>query len=173
MLIAEPFMKDPNFQRSVVLLCDHQYSGTFGITINKQMDEVVGDYIEELSFCTLPIHDGGPVSRDHIHFLHQYPDQIPGGQEIADGIFWGGDFSEMTSFLKKGGAKKIRFYLGYAGWGEEQLENEMKEKSWLVAPATRVLVLNTSTNQIWKEAVKSLGDEYLPIINYPLDPSYN
>lgn len=173
MLIAEPFMKDPNFQRSVVLLCDHQYSGTFGITINKQMEEVVGDYIEELSFCKLPIHDGGPVSRDHIHFLHQYPDRIPGGLEIADGVFWGGDFAVMVNFLKTGGAKKIRFYLGYAGWGEDQLEQEMKDKSWLVVPATRTLVLNTSTDQIWKESVKSLGEEYLPIINYPLDPSYN
>lgn len=173
MLIAEPFMKDPNFQRSVVLLCDHQFSGTFGITINKLMNEVVGDYIEELSFCNLPIHDGGPVSRDHIHFLHQYPNLISGGQEIADGIYWGGDFAEMTNLLKTGGAKKIRFYLGYAGWGEDQLEQEMKEKSWLVVPATRTLVLNTSTDRIWKEAVTSLGDEYLPMINYPLDPSFN
>jgi putative transcriptional regulator len=173
LLIAEPFMKDPNFQRSVVLLCEHQYSGTFGITVNKQMNKVVGDYIEELSFCDLPIHDGGPVSRDHIHFLHQYPDLISGGQEIADGIYWGGEFSELVSLLKTEGQKKIRFYLGYSGWGENQLESEMKEKSWLILPATRALVLSTSTDQIWKEAVKSLGDEYRPIINYPLDPSYN
>ena len=79
----------------------------------------------------------------------------------------------MTTFLKTGGGKKIRFYLGYAGWGDQQLESEMKDKSWLTIAASSSLVLKTSTDQIWKEAVKSLGDEYLPIINYPLDPSYN
>ena len=173
LLIAEPFLKDQNFQRSVILICDHQQSGTFGITINKKTKEVVSDYIEELSFCSLPIHDGGPVSRDHIHFLHQYPEWISGGREIADGIYWGGDFNEMTSFLNKGMGKKIRFYLGYAGWGDQQLENEMKEKSWLTIAASSSLVLNTPTDQVWKEAVKTLGNEYLPIINYPLDPSYN
>ena len=173
LLIAEPFMKDPSFQRSVVLICDHQNSGTFGITINKQTSEVVGDYIEELSFCDLPVYDGGPVSRDHIHFLHQYPELISGGQEIADGIYWGGDFNEMVDLLKTVGEKKIRFYLGYAGWGEQQLEEEMNEKSWLVSPANRNLVLKTSPDKIWKESVRLLGDEYLPIINYPLDPSYN
>jgi putative transcriptional regulator len=173
LLIAEPFLKDQNFQRSVILICDHQQSGTFGITINRQTDEVVSDYIEELSFCSLPIHDGGPVSRDHIHFLHQYPEWITGGQEIADGIYWGGDFNEMTTFLKTGGGKKIRFYLGYAGWGDQQLESEMKDKCWLTIAASSSLVLKTSTDQIWKEAVKTLGDKFLPIINYPLDPSYN
>ena len=79
----------------------------------------------------------------------------------------------MTSFLKKGVGKKIRFYLGYAGWGDQQLENEMKEKSWLTIAASSSLVLNTPSDQVWKEAVKTLGNEFLPIINYPLDPSYN
>lgn len=173
LLIAEPFMKDPKFQRSVILLCGHQASGAFGIMVNKRTDEIVGDYLEELSSCSLPIHDGGPVSRDHIHFLHQYPDFITGGQEIADGIYWGGDFNELVALLKTEGRKNIRFYLGYSGWGEQQLEEEMKEKSWLITSASSALVMETSTDKMWKEAVKSLGDDFRPLINYPLDPSFN
>lgn len=175
LLIAEPFLRDNNFQRSVVLLCDHQLEGSFGITINKQTDDTVGEYIIELASCTIPVFDGGPVSRDHIHFLHQYPESIPGGQYIADGIYWGGDFDSMVNLVKSrnGDGQGIRFYLGYAGWGGEQLEAEMKEKSWLIAPAANSIVFHTSTELMWKESVKMLGNEFLPIINYPLDPSFN
>jgi putative transcriptional regulator len=175
LLIAEPFLKDVNFQRSVVLLCEHQSAGSFGITINKETEDTIGEYIEELAYCKMTVFDGGPVSRDHVHFLHQHPESIPGGQHIANGIFWGGDFKSMVDFMnsRRQESIRVRFFLGYAGWGSDQLETEMKEKSWLIAPASSKLVFHTNTASIWKESVKMLGDAFLPIINYPLDPSFN
>ncbi|GDX44615.1 hypothetical protein LBMAG23_15920 [Bacteroidota bacterium] len=72
-----------------------------------------------------------------------------------------------------GNDSNIRFYLGYSGWGEQQLDEEMDEKSWLTVPATGRLVFFQNKTEIWKEAVRSLGDAYTPILNYPLDPSFN
>ena len=112
---------------------------------------------------------------DTLHFLHQLPEEIPGGQEITKGIFWGGDFDMVLSSLKNEtlDLNKIRFYLGYSGWSNGQLNDEMKEKTWLTVNASRNIVFHQQTDSIWKEAVKSMGGEYNQIINYPIDPQLN
>ncbi|MFM1969613.1 MAG: hypothetical protein RL152_990, partial [Bacteroidota bacterium] len=69
--------------------------------------------------------------------------------------------------------KRIKFIVGYSGWEAGQLEDEMKEKSWLIAPSTKKLIFQEQTQDIWKNAVKLLGEEYRPIINYPKDPTLN
>ena len=118
LLIAEPFMKDRNFQRSVVLMCEHDPSGSFGITINKITKDVLGDYLPNCEHIKAPVFDGGPVGKDHMHFLHQRADLIGGGREVAEGIYWGGDFDTAIEMLTNNEISKneIRFYLGYAGW---------------------------------------------------------
>ncbi len=77
--------------------------------------------------------------------------------------------------LKKGtlDLSKIRFYLGYSGWGEGQLQEELTEKSWLTVNATRKLIFQTETDMIWKEAVKSMGGRFEQLVNYPIDPQLN
>lgn len=174
-LIAEPFLKDPQFQRSVVLICQHEKEGTFGISLNKMLKADLSTFMNDLDDSKIPVFDGGPVGKNEIHFLHQYPTQIPGGVHIINGIYWGGDFSIAISLLKNGDINNegIRFYLGYAGWGENQLDQEMKENSWLTVLGTKELVFHKSEKEIWAKAVKHLGEEFLPIINYPIDPSLN
>jgi len=175
LLIAEPFMKDKNFQRSVILLCEHDEAGSFGMVLNKKRKESVGDYIELLENCTFHMYDGGPVQKDHVHFLHRRPDIIPDGLHLNDEIYWGGDFGIVCSLINEGALseKDIRFYLGYAGWGEDQLAEEMLEKSWLTIPAASDIVFEKNTSLIWKNSIKKLGDDFKPLINYPLDPSFN
>ena len=175
LLVAEPFMKDINFQRAVVLLCEHQVTGSFGITINRPTQHLVADYIEGVGNYSLPLYDGGPVGKDHIHFLHNLPSHIPQSLWVGEEIYWGGDL-EAAKFVINSGLgnnSNIRFYLGYSGWGEQQLEEEMDEKSWLTIPSNGKLVFHEETPLIWKEAVKSMGEEFKPLINYPLDPSFN
>ena len=139
LLIADPFLKDPNFLRTVVFLCEHQSEGSFGFVLNRRYEQTLGDLIPELDGSTIPVHYGGPVQPDTIHFLHQYPELIPGGQEVLKGVYWGGDFDAVVNLLKTDGADatKIRFYIGYSGWSEGQLDGELKEKTWLTATATR------------------------------------
>jgi putative transcriptional regulator len=175
LLISDPFLKDPNFRRTVVLLCEHNEEGTFGLVINRTFEQTLNELITDLNDDTVPVYYGGPVQIDTLHFLHQLPTEIPGGQEIAKGIFWGGDFELVISMLKNQtlDLDKIRFYLGYSGWSTGQLKDEMNEKTWLAVNANRKLVFHQQTDDIWKEAVKSMGGEYTQLINYPIDPQLN
>ena len=94
---------------------------------------------------------------------------------MGNGLYWGGDFDKVKELVATNtiDEKKIRFIVGYSGWEGGQLEEEIKEKSWLCAPSNQELVFHTQSTLIWKNAVKLLGDDFKQIINYPLDPSLN
>ena len=175
LLIAEPFLKDPNFKRTVVFLCDHQDEGSFGFVINKEFDHTLDELLNDMEELKLPVYYGGPVQMDTIHFLHQYPDLIPGSYEVLDGIYWGGDFETAVMLIRDGSIdiSKIRFYIGYSGWDKGQLNDELNEKSWLTASATSKLVFHRKTEEIWKDALKELGGDYEQLANYPIDPQLN
>ncbi len=175
LLIAEPFLKDPNFIRTVVLLCDHQDEGSLGFVINREFRHTLDELMNDAEELKLPVFYGGPVQMDTIHFLHQYPDKIPGSFPIQEGIYWGGDFEMAIDLLRKGeiDKNKIRFFIGYSGWGGGQLNDELKEKSWLTATATRKLVFHKNIDDIWKDALKHLGGDYEQLKNYPIDPQLN
>ncbi len=175
LLISDPFLKDPNFMRTVVLLCEHNEEGTFGLVINRTLHTNLGDLIHELSGISLPVYYGGPVQTDTLHFIHQLPELIPGSQQITKGIYWGGDFDLLSTMLKNKtiDTTKIRFYLGYSGWSDGQLDEEMKEKSWLTVTGNQALIFHTDANSIWKDALKKMGGQYEQLVNYPIDPQLN
>jgi putative transcriptional regulator len=100
LLIADPFLKDPNFLRTVVFLCEHKEEGSFGFVLNRQYENTQDELIPELEGHKLPVFYGGPVQIDSLHFLHQYPDLIPGGQEVIKGVYWGGDFDALANLVK-------------------------------------------------------------------------
>ena len=175
LLIAEPFLKDPNFMRTVVFLCDHQEEGSIGFVINKSYDQNLDELMDDLGDIKVPVFFGGPVQMDTIHFLHQYPNEIPGSFEVLNGIYWGGDFEIAINLIKKGeiDLNKIRFYIGYSGWANGQLNTELEGKSWLTVEATRKIVFHRDTNEIWKDALKHLGGDYEMMTNFPIDPQLN
>ena len=175
LLIADPFLKDPNFLRTVVFLCEHKEEGSFGFVLNRPFTNTIDELIPELQDHKLPVFYGGPVQQDTIHFLHQCPEDIPGGQEILKGVYWGGDFDKMVELIRSNSLDpaRIRFYIGYSGWGSGQLDDELKEKSWLTVKATRKLVFHRNFEEIWKESLKLLGGDYEMMINFPIDPQLN
>jgi putative transcriptional regulator len=175
LLIADPFLKDPNFMRTVVFLCEHQEEGSFGFVLNKSYNYTLDELVNGLDDLKIPVFYGGPVQMDTIHFLHQYPDKISGGYKIVDGVYWGGDFEATIELIRKGdiNLNKIRFYIGYSGWSSGQLADELKEKSWLTVQANRKLVFHKKTEEIWKEALRQLGGDYEMMINFPIDPQLN
>jgi len=175
LLISDPFLKDPNFMRTVVFLCEHQEQGSFGFVLNRKYENTIDELIPELEGHKLSLFYGGPVQMDTIHFLHQYPNEIPGGQEVMRGIFWGGDFEKVVEMIKNNelDENKIRFFIGYSGWSDGQLKNELDEKSWLTVKATRKLVFHNDYKEIWKDSLKQLGGEYEIMINFPIDPQLN
>jgi putative transcriptional regulator len=174
LLIADPFLKDPNFLRSVVFLCDHKEDGTIGFVLNRQYENTLDELVPGLEGYKLSVYYGGPVQPDTIHFLHQYAD-IPGSLEVLKGVYWGGDFDQIIEMIKTGiiSPDKIRFFIGYSGWGNKQLDDEMKEKSWLTVRATRKLIFHRNHQEIWKDSLKTLGGDYEMMINFPIDPQLN
>ena len=176
LLVADPFLKDPNFMRSVVLICKHENKeGTFGFTLSRLLEQTLDEFIPGFEEFPLQVFMGGPVQVDTIHYLHQYPDLIPGCHEIADGIFWGGDFELLKQFIKSGDIKpdKIKFFLGYSGWDAGQLESELTENSWLTVMCNRKIVFDTPIDEVWKSGVRLMGEKYTMMINFPIDPQLN
>jgi putative transcriptional regulator len=175
LLIADPFLKDPNFLRTVVFLCEHKEEGSFGFVLNRKYENTLDELIPELEGHQLPVYYGGPVQMDTIHFLHQYPDEIPGAQEVIKGVYWGGDFDLVINMIKKETIdfNKIRFYIGYSGWSNGQLNDEMNEKTWLTVEATRKLIFHHNYEEIWKDSLKHLGGDYEIMVNFPIDPQLN
>lgn len=175
LLIADPFLKDPNFKRSVVFLCEHQEEGSFGFVLNRTYEYSLDELITGVEDLKIPVYYGGPVQMDTIHFLHQYPLQIPGGFKVADDIYWGGDFETAITLLRAGDLDitRIRFYIGYSGWSKGQLKDELQEKSWLTVAATRKLIFHKEINEIWRDALRHLGGDYELMVNFPIDPQLN
>jgi putative transcriptional regulator len=85
--------------------------------------------------ASFKIYNGGPVEQDNLYFIHNIPELIPNSIEISNGIYWGGDFESTKALINNGKIKKnnIRFFLGYTGWEENQLQLEMISNSWIVA----------------------------------------
>jgi putative transcriptional regulator len=176
LLIADPFLKDPNFLRTVVLLCEHKEAeGSFGFVLSRKIEQTLDELLDNFEGFKLPVFYGGPVQTDTIHFIHQYPDLIPDSVKISNGIYWGGNFETVTALIKANNidANKIKFFIGYSGWSDGQLLEELDEKSWLTVDATKNLVFTTQATEVWKGSLKRLGGDYEMMVNFPTDPQLN
>ena len=176
LLIAEPFLKDPNFIRTVILMCRHTgEEGSFGFVLNKIYHQTLDELIPELESFEYPVYTGGPVQMDTLHYIHQYPDLLTDAQKISAGIYWGGDFEILKDLIKnkKIETDKIKFFLGYSGWGTGQLEDEINENTWLTVNNTRKIVFDTTIEEIWKTSLLHLGGKYEMMIHFPTDPQLN
>lgn len=176
LLISEPFMLDPNFKRSVVLLTEHSDAGSIGFVLNQRSDVVLNDIIPDCWDSTFPVFIGGPVGNDTLHFIHCCYDKLMSGIEIKDGVYWGGDFERLKFLINSNQVHphEIRFFVGYSGWGEEQLETELEQNSWLIANTYRVEALFAEDEEnLWKEVVIGLGPKYAHIANFPENPMWN
>ena len=175
LLISEPFLPDPNFERTVVLLCDHNDEGSFGFVLNKPSILKVSEVMDELKNFEHEVFIGGPVQQDTLHFIHRSKG-IENGEAILNDIYWGGTFDQVlfltdTHQLKAG---EIKFFLGYSGWGPGQLAEELDQDSWIVCDfVTEDLLFNTHPDVMWKKALGNMGGRFSVYSNYPVDPNLN
>ena len=176
LLIAEPsLIGDTSFNRSVILLADHNNEGSVGFIINKPLRYSIKDLVPEIH-ANFKIYNGGPVEQDNLYFIHNVPELIPNSIEISNGIFWGGDF-ELTAQLINGGVIKknnIRFFLGYTGWDAQQIEDEIHTNSWIISEnISKNKIIGKSSSNFWKEKILELGGDYLIWSNAPENPVLN
>ena len=176
LLIAEPsIIGDVSFNRSVILLADHNSLGTVGFILNKPLPYCLKDLVENTN-SELKIFNGGPVEQDNLFFIHNSPELIPDSLEISNGVFWGGNFEKVLELInsKLISENDIKFFLGYSGWDEKQLDTELKSNSWLLSENIYLddIIRKNDTN-LWKEKMLELGGEYSIWSNAPEHPSYN
>jgi len=175
LLVSEPYLPDPYFRRTVVLLCEHNAEGSFGFVLNRPMEMSVNELMENMPPINAQVNIGGPVQSGNLYYLHTLGPHLQGSVEIVDGIFMGGDYEQLCSILTADPklAKHVRFFVGYSGWGENQLDRELADRSWLVSRAAKARIMHTGKRDLWADTLRSMGREFAPLANFPEDPSQN
>lgn len=175
LLLAEPFLDDPYFRRSVILLTEHNENGTIGFILNKPIEIKLKDAVGELPPIDSNIHLGGPVAKETLHFLHTDGKLIEGSLEILKGLYWGGNFETLKKLISedKIKAESIKFFVGYSGWEPKQLDNELKQHSWIVLPGKVKDIMTRNAASLWKDILKAKGKEFAVIADFPMDPNLN
>jgi putative transcriptional regulator len=174
-LISEPFLSDNYFRRSVVYLTEHSATGSLGFVLNKELEMNISEVLNNFPDVEFSISLGGPVSTNTVHYLHTLGDEIPESVHIKDGIFWGGNFDVMKKLVITGRAtnENLRFFLGYSGWSEKQLDGEMEMNAWLVGEIPPKLVMKGGSTEFWIDTLAQLDAKYKAWANFPEDPGLN
>lgn len=174
LLISEPHLPDNNFERSVIYLCEHNEKGSFGLVLNKASNFKLNELVPEPEI-DFPVGIGGPVENNTLHFLFRNNPIIEESIAVGNSITWGGNYEQVIDWARSGNAyDNILFFIGYSGWTEGQLEDEIDHNSWIVFPeASEQLVFDTRKNNLWKEVLKEMGGRFSVFANYPTDPRLN
>lgn len=164
LLIAMPGLEDPNFTRSVTLMCQHTEEGAVGITINRLSPMKLGDVMEQLgipcsdeSITDCPVLEGGPVHPDRGFVLHTPIEGLESSVIVADGVMVTTSRDILAAIASGNGPEHYLVALGYAGWGEGQLEDEILENAWISVPTDRAILFDHPLDNRWDTAVKALG----------------
>lgn len=176
-LISEPFLQNAYFQRSVILLIEHTAKGSMGLVLNKKTDLIVNTFFPELNECPeIPIYLGGPVSANHLFFIHSLGNiVIPDAIKINDHLYFDGNFDALKRYIQNGHSieGKVKFFLGYSGWTEGQLNLEINQNSWVVSHETNNTIMEAEGECYWKRSLELLGSQYKTWTKYPKDPYLN
>jgi putative transcriptional regulator len=163
-LIAMPALNDPNFSRTVTLICEHTPDGALGVTINRQLDLSIENIFEQLDIKTthsdLPIahvYQGGPVQENRGFVLHKPIGNWESTLTIADDLGLSTSQDILQAMASGKGPAQCLLALGYAGWGPGQLEYEIRENTWLSGPADHKIIFETKLDKRWLAAAESMG----------------
>ncbi|MEA3448154.1 MAG: YqgE/AlgH family protein [Bacteroidota bacterium] len=174
LLIAEPILPDVIFSRSVTFLVDDTSNKHSGLILNKTAGIKLGKVLPEFKDADFDVFLGGPVETERLFYLHSYGDLIKGAVKVTDELWWGGDFSAVKEMLHAGVLKpdKIMFFLGYSGWTEGQLKDELDDGAWLVADVPGEFVFSDSESK-WSRSLNFVDAKYKIWRNFPEDPELN
>jgi putative transcriptional regulator len=170
LLVAGPTLRDPNFARTVVFMCRHDDKGSLGLVINRPTNVPISSLIPEAQGV---FFSGGPVARNEVLFLNQIPAEIPGTD--SGGIAFGQDMEDLKAAIEssKGDGSCLRVYLGYSGWGEGQLDDELAAGGWIVCPARPEYLFHLEPGLVWQQVLADMGGEYRFLATIPLEPELN
>jgi len=175
LLIAEPSLEDSTFFKSVILLTHHENNESMGLILNQATNIKINEIISNISSDNFPIYIGGPVGRDSIQYIHTLGEIIPNSIKIIDDVYWGGDFDLILDLISENkiSENELRFFLGYSGWEAEQLNIEIKERSWIVTRNQKEYCMKNSNLDLWGEIIKTQAPKYAIWTNLPENPQLN
>jgi len=175
-LIATPDIESGVFFRTVVLVCEHNPNGSFGLIINKALslelpDDIIN--VKNLANPNVQIRAGGPVQTSQMMILHTsntLPDQT---LEVCDGVYLGGDLNFLQESITDPNGPEMHLCFGYSGWGAGQLDREFLDGHWFMHPASRDFLFDVPPERLWQTLLREMGGKYATISMIPEDLSLN
>jgi putative transcriptional regulator len=174
LLLASPTLRDPNFERSVVLIGVHSEEGAMGVVLNRPSEVTVGEAAPQLEQTvdeSERVFVGGPVQPSSIVFLAEFLDPEPAGVLVLGRIGFPAPDAELDELSRVTG--RVRVFAGFAGWGEGQLESEIADGDWIAHAALPEDVFSELPEQLWSDVLTRMGGSYALIARMPTDPSVN
>jgi len=171
-LIADPFLADPEFGRSIIFLVAHDEAGSIGFILNRPGNTLAGAVFHGLPE-THPVMHGGPVGKDHLFYIHTCP-KVKEAMHIHNNLYWAGDPDHLQETLNMDILKpdELLVFHGYSGWGPGQLEAELEEKSWILAQLDDKMLF-VPPDQMWDLCLRALGNPYRWMSLAPAHPQLN
>jgi putative transcriptional regulator len=174
LLIANPTLADPNFARTVVLVGEHGEEGAMGVILNRRSPATVAAAVPELSGpwdSEESLFLGGPVRPSVVLVLAEFVDAEAAGMLVTERIGFLSAEAEIEELAQL--TARARVFAGYAGWGPGQLEAEVENTDWLLAPALEDDVFNEDPDGLWTAVLERMGMRYALLARMPPDPSVN
>ena len=173
LLIASPALSDPNFARSVTLICQHDDDGAMGVIVNRASEYTLGEVLRQMNLASQDprlddqvVLAGGPVHPERGFVLHDSALAWESTLEVADGLFLTTSRDILEAMAAGEGPAHAVVALGCAGWGAGQLEYELGENSWLTAPADAELLFAVPLEQRWQAAGQRIGVDMTRLTDY-------
>ncbi len=175
-LIATPEIDAGFFFRGVILVCEHNANGSFGLLVNKNLDlelpeEIIN--VNHLANSRIGIRAGGPVQTNQMMLLHTSNQIEQQTLKICEGIYLGGDLQFLQEALLDQNGPFIHLCFGYAGWGTGQLEREFLDGHWFLYPASAHHIFHTPPDKLWQTLLREMGGKYATLSMIPEDLSLN
>lgn len=163
LLLSMPQLDDPNFGRTVVLLCEYAPEGAFGLVINRPTEFPAASVVQlvppVVAGNALPLWIGGPVEPERGWILLGETREQDEARELAPGLFLSASPEVLRRVLEASMPPRARVIAGYAGWGPGQLDQELSESSWLMGEVDADFLFNTPPADLWEASIRRLGVE--------------
>jgi len=175
-LIASPEIDAGIYFRSVILLCEHTPSGSFGLIINKPIDiDLPVDLInlKNMENERVEVRAGGPVQPSQMMLLHSSETHADTALKVLDGVYLGGDMQFLQEAVNDVSGPNIRLCFGYTGWDAGGLEREFFSGNWFLAPGSAHHVFETRPDRVWQTILREMGGKYATMSMIPEDLSLN
>jgi len=175
LLVASPALDDPNFRRTVIFVTEHNRQGAMGLVLNRVATATVADAVPDLTWLAEGddhVHVGGPVAPNGVIVLAEWDEPARAALLVEDDLGFVPADLEDTDGLAQA-VRRARVFAGHAGWGPGQLEDELEEEAWFVAPARREDLFGTDPEGLWAAVLRRKGREYAFLSTMPDDPSMN